>query len=120
MQGYMRTSMATSVSKSDALSWSFCGILTLIQVHCKMKSCPVEVLVRTMFLCRRKGPQRSIVVGGGLWHARHLGEDCCAQQTGVHRIGCGSTAYSLFYLGSELILADITKHLSVEYLSHTI
>jgi hypothetical protein len=43
-------SMATSVSKSDALSWSFCGILTLIRVHCKMKSCPVEVLVRIIFL----------------------------------------------------------------------
>jgi len=85
-----------------------------------MKPCPVEVLVRTMFLCSRKRPQRSIGVSGGLWHARHLGEDCCTQQTGVHRIGCGSTAYSLFYSCSELILADITKHLSAEYLSHTI
>jgi hypothetical protein len=61
------------------------------------------------FPLQLKGPQRSIVVGGGLWHARHLGEDCCAQQTGVHGIGCGSTAYSLFYLGSELILMDIRK-----------
>ena len=31
---------------------------------------------------------------------------CCAQQTGMHVLGCGSTAYPLFYLGRELILID--------------
>jgi hypothetical protein len=33
----------------------------------------------------------------------------CAQKAGVRRIDCGSTAYYLFYLGSELILIDIRK-----------
>ena len=27
------------------------------------------------FSLQLKGPQRSIVVGGGIWHARHLAED---------------------------------------------
>jgi hypothetical protein len=32
---------------------------------------------------------------------------CCAQQRGVHGIGCGSTAYLSFYLGNEQILNGI-------------
>jgi hypothetical protein len=27
------------------------------------------------FPLQLKGPQRSVVVGGGLWHTRHLGEE---------------------------------------------
>jgi len=39
---------------------------------------------------------------------------CCAQQTGVHRIGCGSTACYLFYLASGAHTYRCKETLSID------